>query len=1054
MKNLYAFSLKNSNFIRKLLLSAVILLLGAAPVFAQKTYEYTGTVTDKQGETLPGVSVMIKGTTVGAATDIMGTFKVSSVNPKEVLVISFVGSVTQEIHAIAGVPMKITLESSTVGLSELVVIGYGTQKKSVVTGAISKVKSTDLDDMALTRIEQALQGRTTGLTVASSSGQPGAAPTVRVRGTTTIMSGADPLYVVDGVPIEGGAGIDYLNSDDIESIEVLKDAASAAIYGTRAANGVILVTTKKGKKGSIAVGNGSMSVNFNAYFGTQAPAKKLDLLNATDYATLRNESSINAGGSAIFKNPSALGNGTDWQSTIFNNSAKISNYELSVSGGNDRSTYYTSMGYFNQEGVIATSISNYKRLNLRFNSTHKVKEWLHFGNNLGYSHIKSQGSLNTNSEFGGPLSSAINLSPTTPTVVTDPALSHRKPYNNPNVVRDGNGNPYGIDTLVQQEMTNPLAYIQTHQGNYGWSDNMIGNMFAEIEPIKGLKVKSDIGAKLAFYGDESFTPTAYFNASTSTSNNSFYRASNKVFMWNWENTVSYTKSIGKHTGTVLVGTSAYVLSQSGINATYNNLPVNTFNEASMNYNVLAADRIAGGWESADHKVSSMFARFIYNFNEKYLFTGIIRRDGSSRFGDNNKYGFFPSASLGWVASQEKFWPKNKVVTFVKIRGSYGINGNDAIGDFKYISTISGGRNYTFGNDSYVVGYSPDAPANPDLKWEQTSQLNIGFESTFFNDLTLVFDWYNKQTSGMLQKKPIPGYVGAADWPYANVGSMSNKGVELELGYHKKIGEFDLSFKGNVSYLKNEITDLGSVQYLTGATFQNSAYEISRMAVGHPYGAFYGFKTDGIFQSQSQIQNYVDKNGNMIMPNAKPGDFRYLDLNGDGKITASDRTFIGDPTPKWSYGFTLNAAFKGFDIVVFGQGVTGNDVFNAMRRLDISSANWTSDALGRWTGPGTSTIYPRLVDGDPSHNFSYPSNFYLTNGAYFRIKTIQLGYTLPKSLVSKIGLQNLRFYVSGNNLMTITKYNGYDPEIGGSSYGIDRGVYPQARSFLFGLNVTI
>jgi len=1051
MKKRYSNCLKNSTYIRKLLLLCGILWLGITSLNAQ-TYEYTGTVTDKQGETLPGVSVVVKGTTSGAATDIMGNFKVSSTKAKEVLVFSFVGSVTQEIEAKAGVPVKVALENVSVGLSEVVVIGYGTQKKSVVTGAISKVKSSELENMQITRIEQALQGRTSGLTIAASSGQPGAEATVRVRGTTTINA-SNPLYVVDGVPIDNG-GIGYLNSDDIESIEVLKDAASAAIYGTRAASGVIIVTTKKGKKGSIQVGGGSMSVNFSAYYGTQSPAKTLDLLNATDYATLRNEASVNAGGPVIFANPKSLGTGTDWQSTIFNKTASISNYELNINGGNERSTYYTSMGYFTQEGIVATSISNYKRLNLRFNSTHKVKEWLRFGNNIGYSHIKSQGSLNTNSEYGGPLSSAINLDPITQTIITDPALANAPPYSNHPVVRDGSGHPYGISQYVGQEMTNPLAYIQTQQGNYGWSDNLIGNIYAEIEPIKGLKVKSDIGNKLAFYGNESFSPVVYLNASTSTSNNSFFRANNRMLIWNWENTASYTRSFGKHNGTVLIGTSAYVESYSGVNATYKNLPVNTFNEASMNYSIVAADRLGGGWETPDHKVSSMFARFIYNYNEKYLFTGIIRRDGSSRFGSNNKYGIFPSASLGWVTTRENFWPKNKVVTFLKVRGSYGVNGNDNIGDFQYISTVGGGRNYTFGNDNYVIGYSPNAPANPDLKWEQTSQLNIGFEATLLQDITVVFDWYNKKTTGMLQAVILPGYVGAAGAPTGNVGSMSNKGVEMELGYHKKIGQFDLSFKGNASYLKNVITNLGTVNYLTGATFQSSAYEISRMAVGHPLGAFYGFETNGIFQSLSQVQNYVDKHGNMIQPNAKPGDFRFVDLNGDGKITANDRTFIGDPTPTWSYGFTLNAAWKGIDVVVFCQGVAGNDVFNAMRRLDIPTANWTSDALGRWTSVGSSTTYPRLVVGDPNKNFSSPSTFFLTNGAYFRFKTIQVGYTLPKSFINKIGMQNLRFYISGNNLFTFTKYSGYDPEIGGSSYGIDRGVYPQARSFMFGLSVSI
>ena len=1051
MKQMYPDCQKISALKSRMILLTGLLWLSITTLFAQNTYQYSGTVTDTKGETLPGVNVLIKGTVNGTATDMQGAFKLTSSRQKETLVFSFIGCVTQEIQATAGVPVKAVLASSTVGLSEVVVIGYGTQKRTSVTSAISQVKGKDLEYMPIVRIEQALQGRTTGVTIASSSGQPGASSTVRVRGTTTINN-SNPLYVVDGVPIDNG-GIDYLNSSDIESLEVLKDAASASIYGTRAASGVILVTTKKGKEGALKVGSGSMSVNFNMYFGTQSPAKKLSLLNATDYATLRNEASINGGGTAIFADPSIYSSGTDWQSSIFNSGAKIQNYELSVSGGNDKSTYYTSMGYFSPEGVVASSISNYKRLNLRFNSAHKIRPWLRFGNNIGYSHIKSQGSLNTNSEYGGPLASAINLDPITPTVITDPAIANSPPYSNHPVERDANGNPYGISTIVVQEMTNPLAYIQTHQGNFGWSDNMVGDIYAEIEPIKGLKIKSDVGAKLAFYGDESFSPVTYLNASTYTTNNSYYRSGNQSFIWNIENTASYTRSFGKHNATVLVGMSAYVENGKGVNATYKNLPVNTFSEASMNYSVVTSDRIGGGWEAPDHKVSSIFARALYNYNEKYLFMGVLRRDGSSRFGSNNRFGLFPSVSVGWVASRENFWPKNKVVTFVKIRGSYGVNGNDNIGDFQYMSTVGGGRNYTF-DDNYYIGYSPNAPANPDLKWEQTSQLDIGLEATFFESLTLVFDWYNKQTTGMLQPVVLPGYVGANGSPTGNVGSMSNKGVELELGYQKKIGNWDLKFNGNCSYLKNVITDLGTVQYISGATFQSSAYEISRLAVGQAMGAFYGFEVLDIFQTMAEVHYYKDANGNMIQPNAKPGDFRFADLNGDGKIDAADRKFIGDPTPDWSYGFTISAAFKGFDLMIFAQGVAGNQVFNGLRRLDIPSANWTSDALGRWTGPGTSNIYPRLVVGDPNGNFTKPSSFYLTDGSYFRFKTIQFGYSLPRKITDKIGLQLLRIYVTGNNLLTFTKYKGYDPEIGGASYGIDRGVYPQARSYMIGLSVTL
>ena len=1045
MKNLYYESFRKS-WKKILLLSCFLWLSAYTVLLAQKTYVYSGKVVDKQGETLPGVTVLIKGTSIGTTTDIKGVFNLNASSSAATLVFSFIGLVTQEVEATSGVPVKVTMEDKTIGLSELVVVGYGTQKKSVVTGAISSVKARDLENMPTVRIEDAMQGRISGVTIASSSGQPGAASTVRIRGTTTINN-SDPLYVIDGIVVDNG-GIDYLNPSDIESMEVLKDAASCAIYGARAANGVILVTTKKGR-------SGNLQVNYNAYFGTQAPAKKLKLLNATEYATLQDEAATNAGNTTVpYPNPSSYGAGTDWQSAIFNNNATIQNHQINISGGNDRSTYYTSFGYFDQEGIVTSSISHYNRINLRFNTTHKIKNWLNFGNNFGYSHIKSKGSLNTNSEFGGPLASAINLDPITPLVETNPALADSTPYLGHAVIRNAAGNPYGISPRVGQEMTNPLAYTQTQQGNYGWSDNFVGDVYGEIEPIKGLKFKSDLGTKLSFYGGESFVPIYWLSAATSNPTTSFSRNTSTGFIWSLENTASYTHKFGLHSFTALLGQSAYDNNSKGIGVTYHNIPVTTFEEASMNYSVADADKFSYGFENPEYKLSSLFGRLIYNYDEKYLFTGIIRRDGSSRFGSNHKFGIFPSAQIGWVPSREKFWPANNVVTFLKIRGSYGVTGNDQLKDFAYLSTVSGGRNYTFGGSNYMIGYSPDAPANPDLKWEQTSQSNIGFEATLFEDFSVVFDLYSKNTTGMIMLVNLPGYSGAEGGQYQNVASMTNKGFELELGYRKQLGDVNLDIKGNASYVKNNVTDIGAKDYLTGATFQASSYEISRTAVGHPIGSFYGFEELGVFQKQSEILNYKDpKTGNMIQPNAQLGDFKFADLNGDGKITGDDRTFIGDPTPTWSFGFTASATYKGFDLLVFGQGVHGSQVFNAMRRLDLSNANWTSDALNRWTPTNPFTEFPRLVTGDPNKNFSSPSAFYLTNGSYVRFKTIQLGYSIPLPMMKRIGFVKARVYVSANNLLTITKYQGFDPEIGGSSYGIDRGVYPQARSYMVGVDVT-
>lgn len=1008
-----------------------------------------GKVTDPNGEPLAGVSIKIKGTALGTTTDADGNYSINSPQNYGTLIFSYIGFSTHEEPINNRSLINITMNEDARSLNEVIVIGYGTQKKSVVTGAISSVKSSDLENQQIGRLEQAMQGRTSGLTIASSSGAPGAASTVRVRGATSLNeSASNPLYVVDGVVVEIG-GIDYLNPNDIESIEVLKDAASAAIYGARSSAGVILVTTKKGKAGE------GVRVNYNGYYGTQAPTKTLDLLNASQYAQMINEQAAGGGNPAVYANPESFGKGTDWQSHIFNHNAGIQSHELSVSGGGEKSTFYTSFGYFDQEGIVATDISHYKRYNIRLNSSHKLRNWLTFGQTLGYSHIKNQGNAPGNTDFGGPLSSAIMLDPITPVIETDPAKANAAPYTTQPVVRDAQGNPYGISPWVVQQVTNPLAYIQTREGNYDWSDDIVGNVYVEAEPIKGLKLRSTVGTRLSYWGGESFTPLYFLNSNQLTTQTSFNRDRRKMLNWNLENTISYNYDLGKHNFTALLGQGAYLDNNSSfLDVTYFNLPVTNFKDASMNYSIAQTDISTNGGEGIQHTVNSLFGRLTYNYADKYLFTGILRRDGSSRFGANNKFGYFPSASLGWVPSMEGFWPSNTTVNFLKVRGSYGITGNDGIGNFKYLSTVGGGRNYIFGNDIYYIGYSPDAPANPDLRWEETSQLNFGLDAVLFTNWNLTLDWYKKRTTGILQPITIPRYVGATGSPAGNVADMENRGVELELGYRRQFGEFNIDIRGNASYLENEVTYLGEGKAFLeeGEKIQNSSYAITRTAVGHAINSFYGFKTQGIFQNQAEVDAYVDADGNRIQPAAKPGDFRWADLDGDGKITEGDRTFIGDPTPDWSYGFTVNASWKNFDFLLFGQGVAGNQIFQGLRRLDIPTANWQTDVLGRWHGEGTSNTYPRLTTKDDNKNLANPSDFHLENGDYFRIKTLQLGYSLPKELISKAGLQRARIYVSSNNLVTFTKYSGFDPEIGGGSYSIDRAIYPQSRSFLFGVNV--
>ncbi len=1027
---------------------ALLFLLSSFALSAQELLVKGVVTSADDGQPIPGATVVVKGKTTGIITNLDGAYSLK-VPGNATLVFSFVGLKSQEIAVNNRTTINVVLLSSTEAIEEVVVVGYGTQKKSVVTGAISSVKSKDLEKVSPGRVEQALQGRVSGVTVASNSGQPGSAATIRVRGVTTFGDGGNnPLWVVDGVVVDAG-GIGYLNQSDIESIEVLKDAASAAIYGTRAATGVILVTTKKGSAGKL-------SVSYNGFYGVSGPAKILNLLNATQYGALLNERSVAGGGNVVFPNLGALGVGTDWQKAIFNNSAKRYSHELSLSGGNEKSTFYFSLGIQDQQGIVATDISNFNQKNMRLNSTHKISKIFTFGETVGYTHQKQLGIGNTNSEFGGPLSSAINLDPVTPIVVTDPAAANAAPYSVNPVIRDANGNPYGISSIVGQEMTNPMAYMKTRLGQYGWSDNFVGNAYLSAQITKELMIKSSVGAKLAYWGDQGFNPVFYLSATNQILRNSIYKNSSNVFNYNVENTINYSKVIGDHNVNVLLGQAVYVDNNGGgQGVTLYNLPVSNYADASFNFNIPAAtDKTGWGSENTLHKLTSLFARVNYNYKEKYLFTGIYRRDGSSRFGTNNKYGVFPSFSLGWVVSKESFWPANEIVNTLKIRGGYGVVGNDAIRDFGYLATVGGGFNYTVGNSgSITTGYAPASLDNPDLRWEETAQTNIGFEARLFKSLNLTVDYYDKKTSGILRPITIPGYVGVSSSPVGNIADMENKGLEVELSYSKKIGQVNFSANGNVAYLKNTVTYVAAdANYITGDASFQSMGAVTRTQQGQSYNSFYGYKTAGIFQNVAEIAAYTNAAGQPIQPNAKPGDFRWVDTNGDGVISDLDKTFLGNNIPKYTFGLTLSLDFKNFDLMAFASGAAGSKIFQGLRRLDISNSNWQTVALSRWTGEGTSTTYPRLTSNDTNGNFGNMSDFYLENGDYLRLKVVQLGYSLPANIVSKINANKLRVYVSAENLLTLTKYTGYDPEIGGGVFGIDKGVYPQARTFMLGVQL--
>lgn len=1070
------------------IITLLMALLFAVVTHAQDT-QYSGTVVDNTGEPVLGASVIEKGTSRGTVTDLDGHFSFKG-NAGATIVISYIGYVTQELAG--GQNMKVTLKEDFKTLQDVVVIGYGVQKKSVVTAAIAKVDASDLAETSPVRVDNALKGLAAGVNVTSNSGQPGSAARIRVRGTGTINN-SDPLYIIDGIPYEGSSGIDALNPSDIESIEVLKDAASGAIYGARAANGVILVTTKQGKVGKA-------QVNYNFSYGWQTKWRKRDVLNATDYAILQNEQYVNSGQAPLYADPynlvdingNAVGKGTDWQDLIFNDNAPVQNHELSVNGGNDQVKYYLSMGYYDQDGIVGGNYnkSNYNRLTLRSNTNATVFDAvkdrmflnkLDISVNINYARIKSVG-IDQNSQWGSILGSALALSPILPPYVTGQTAidQHNRytyvdyskddkgqtvPYDD---VKDKHGNIMMIPGVSYNEMNNPLALLN-EPSSKGWSHHFTANFSAELGVFENLKYRFSYMADMSFWGNEGYTPQTWYNSANNNATSTGASAdSERNTTWQVENTLTYDKVLGDHHFNIVLGQSA--LSYSGYQVGGNKMYLVNPLKPSINYTTGntritydAQGNITGGVPEFGvyggpfdpYKMTSLFGRASYDYQERYMAQFTIRRDGSSRFGENHKFGTFPSFSLGWNIANEPYVKLPKWVNIVKARFSWGKNGNDNIGNFMYTVNTSSGNNYLFGNPAQLsLGSKASGLANEDLKWEESEQTDIGLDFAFFNSaLTFTVDYYNKRTNGMLMTMNIPSYVGEAK-PTGNVGDMRNRGVEFELGYKWHVDDANFSIKGNASYLKNTLLQYGNdTGYADLDSFQGAG-TITRAENGKPFPFFYGYKTAGIFQTPEEVLSYVGKDGTPIQPSAKPGDVRFVDINGDGKIDNDDRTDIGNGTPKWTFGINFNAAYKGFDFNMFWQGVAGVDVFDATRRTDIASANYPSWMLARWTGPGTSNKIPRLSNGDANNWQS--SDLYIYDGSYFRLKNITLGYTLPKSLTSKILIDKLRFFVSAENLLTFTKYHGFDPEIasGGTSLGVDYGVYPQARTWTIGFNITL
>lgn len=1016
--------------IRSMLLLA--LLLTTTMTFAQtNTRPLEGTVhTAGKNEALPGASVRIKGTNNGAITDATGHFRLQ-VNDNDSLEVTLMGF-TKQVVAVKGQQnITIQLSEGAQSIEEIVVVGYGVEKKKLVTGAIDHVNTKQLEENHTLRVDQALQGQTPGVQISTVSAQPGESMKVRVRGTSTVGN-ADPIYIVDGVPV---TDISYLNSADISGVDVLKDAASTAIYGSRGGNGVILITTQKGKNKNVTLG-------YDAYYGIQNPHHKMALLNAHDYGVIMNEMYINSGQDARLTPDqiSKLGKGTDWQEEVYNKNAPMMNHSLSIAGGNDKSVYSSSLSYTKQDGIIGfKGQSSYERINVRFNSEHKMyNDILTFGENMTYSRSAKRG-IGVGNIYDNSMRSVLNVSPLFP--VYDSTGNFSKSWWTPNEA-------------------NPLGQMYYKYQNKNTFDRIIGNAYLAATPVKGLTLRSDFGLSLLYTNTNSYEPLYNLSTTEYNQHTQANQGMQRDAVWNWDNTITYQRNIGKHNISALAGMTTMETTFSFVNGYKQDLTKTGLENAVINNGTTdSTQRIYGSRGST--ALISYFGRIGYNYAEKYMLTAIYRMDGSTYFGSNNRYGHFPSFSLGWVPTNEAFLHKYWL-NFLKVRAGWGQNGNlpTTTNAYAYLSTISTQYlGYYFGSgDVAYVGGAPIKIANPDLKWETSEQTNFGIDAVIFKDFSITVDIYRKLTKDWLVPINTPAVSGATT-ALVNGGDVRNQGIEASLGYDHKFGEFSVGLSGNIAINRNEVTDIPNKEkIINGAT--NVTYsampEFYRAQKGFPMGYFYGYKTNGLFQNEQEVQAYKNKDGGLVQPNAKPGDVRFVDRNGDGVIDANDETMIGNPFPKFTYGFNVNLGYKGFDFTMALYGSQGSQIWDGTHDFASPLSNYSTEFLGRWTGEGTSNKIPRITDGSElNQNWVRSSDLYLKPGSFLRIKSVNLGYDFRK-LLPNLPVQQLRLYVSATNLWTFTKYKGIDPEVGygpaGWASGLDVGSYPQPKTIMVGLNV--
>lgn len=1041
--------------------SALIALcfLAGVSVASAEQLTVTGTVTQaSDGEPLIGVSILIKGTSNGATTDIDGNYSIKT-ETGATLVFSYVGCQTREI-VVNSSRIDVALLADNEVLDEVVVVGYGVQKKKLVTGATAQIKGDDIAKMNTTSPLQAMQGQLPGVSIASESGQPGSSMKVTIRGLGTIGN-ASPLYLIDGV----GGDISTLNPADIESIDVLKDAASAAIYGAQAANGVVLITTKQGREGKA-------KVTFDGYFGWQSVARKIDMLNANEYMTIMDESQLNSGLApydwASMKSiwrTNAAGDreiiDTNWIDTMFHDNAKTSSYTIGVTGGSATSTYALSLGYLNQEGIVGgPSVSDYSRYNFRINSDHKLFDGIvTVGEQASFIYVKSTG-IGVGNQYNNTLRGAFGVSPLAPV------------YNEEGQFNDtSNSDWYMYDG-------NPYGSMMVTTNNRSKNATFTGNVYAQIEPIKNLKIRTVFGAVYNTSEYRSFSPIYRFSPYSYNDYTKVSQNMNHSLGMTWTNTATYDFALGEHEFNVLLGMESYRYSGTYLGGGQGKLKegfddwahawISNGTGSTLGENGVSVS----GNPHDDSRSVSYFGRLGWNWQEKYMINVTVRRDGSSRFARGHRFGNFPSVSAGWNISNESFMESTSTwLSFLKIRGSWGRVGNQNIDNYQYLAPIKNqNTHYYFGQylgpNGTLMDYStilannwgayPSRLGNLDVTWETSEQIDFGFDARLFNSrLGINFDWYQKTNKDWLVVAPILATAGT-DAPFINGGDVKNTGVELGLSWNDVIGrDFSYSVSVNGAYNKNKV---GSIPNEDGIihgdanTLYDNSLEFYRAQNGMPIGYFWGYKTAGIFQNQQQITDWITAGNGVLQGNVQPGDVIYVDVNHDGVINDADKVDLGNGMPKFTYGFNINLYYKNFDLGITANGAAGFDIVQSYRNQGNKQANYTSAILDRWTGEGTSNKMPRVTNENINWQFS---DLYIQDGDYLRISNVTLGYNFAPLLNQK-WCSNARLYFQAQNLFTFTKYDGMDPEIGYGTQswvsGVDLGYYPRPRTYLIGVNL--